>query len=307
MTEIRSLTYAHNPSALLTIWNTFWLRGHKIKLEKNIPLINLAMPDFRINPKHLMTFNKICGIKGAPFPQILYPFTLSYPFIMRLLSMKDVPVSLFTILNISNNMTLYRPVGIQESLSLECRISDIRLIPKGYELDVLSEIIANGNVVWENTATYFFRGKSNLDENTNNKSKLEPIPEGDTIGQWFLPAKDRFRFARISGDTNGIHYNKWYARLMGFKRDFAQPIRVVAKCVDVLPPLPEKWPLNLYFLLKGPAYYENNLFLKIKSTQNSHRFDLFQEGNDRPCICGTLSIDSLVTTRHTLHSTKNGG
>jgi len=35
-----------------------------------------------------------------------------------------------------------------------------------------------------------------------------------------LAGQDRFKFARISGDSNGIHYGSFYARMMGFKRGF---------------------------------------------------------------------------------------
>jgi hypothetical protein len=78
--------------------------------------------------------------------------------------------------------------------------------------------------------------------------------------------------------------------MLGFQRDFAQPIRVVAKCVDCLPERNVEKPLRLDFALKGPVYYESNLILRSLTTHNISRFDLYRETNDKPCSCGIFSV-----------------
>jgi hypothetical protein len=35
-----------------------------------------------------------------------------------------------------------------------------------------------------------------------------------------------------TGDSNGIHYNTKYARMLGFERDFAQPMFVLPKTLE---------------------------------------------------------------------------
>jgi hypothetical protein len=112
--------------------------------------------------------------------------------------------------------------------------------------------------------------------------------DAPVIKEWYLPAKDRFRFARVSGDTNGLHYGPPYARIQGFKRDFAQPIRIVAECVSLLPDVGMERPLHLDFFLKGPVYYESTLVLKNKKIKEKNRFDLYCKGNNKPCISGEL-------------------
>ena len=41
-------------------------------------------------------------------------------------------------------------------------------------------------------------------------------------------------------------------------------------------------------LYKGQMYYESELMLKHIKKEGTHRFDLYCEGNDRPCICGGI-------------------
>jgi hypothetical protein len=77
--------------------------------------------------------------------------------------------------------------------------------------------------------------------------------------------------------------------MQGFKRDFAQPIRIVAECVSSLPDVEMQRPLRLDFFLKGPVYYESTLVLKNKKMKGKNRFDLYCKGNTKPCISGELS------------------
>ena len=117
---------------------------------------------------------------------------------------------------------------------------------------------------------------------------MEPLPDENESTTWHLAPQERFKFARISGDTNGIHFCKPYAKLFGFKRDFAQPIRVIAKCIDALQELDTTGPQYLNFFLKGPVYYGNDLTMKFVKNTNNVRFDLYSENNERPCITGRL-------------------
>ena len=109
------------------------------------------------------------------------------------------------------------------------------------------------------------------------------------IAKWFLPGGNGFRFARISGDGNGIHYSKFYARLLGFKRDFAQPFPILGNAINHLINYEGNNTISLYVAFKGQFYYERNVTIKGIKTNNRNRFDIYSEGNDRPCINGILN------------------
>jgi hypothetical protein len=230
---------------------------------------------------------------------------------MRVMGTQEMPVSMFKTLNTRNSITMHRPIIPDELLDIDCYNCTPRTVPKGLEVDVKSVISIGGEKVWENITTYFYPGKFGTADALYSPPKLDPIDDAPVIKEWYFPAKDRFRFARISGDSNGIHYGSFYARMMGFKRDFAQPIRVIAKCVSSLPtntsvihgwledvvancfePLPvaeTPVPTRLDFYLKGPVYYESTLTLKNIQTKNGNRFDLYCSGNDKPVICGNFN------------------
>jgi hypothetical protein len=289
MDEIKMI-FNKTPSALYTGWKAFKSRKSIYSPDVEYPMIHSLRPDFVINKAYLKAFYEICDINHqSGYLHVLYPFTLVYPYIMRVLCSKEMPVSMFKVLNTRNSITMCRRIRPDERLDIGCHNCAPRIISKGLEIDVKSIINSGGEKVWENITTYFYPGKFGPADASHSMPKLDPIDDAPIIKEWYFPARDRFRFARISGDSNGIHYGSFYARMMGFKRDFAQPIRVIAKCVSSLPLSETTGPVRLDFYLKGPVYYESTLTLKNIQTKNSNRFDLYCSGNDKPVICGMLN------------------
>lgn len=288
--DVQDLPFDERPSALLTLWKAFRNRKSRYIPGAGIPAIRAKRSAFHIDERHMRDFYDICNINPSPYLHIMYPFALVYPYIMIVLCTRGMPLSMFRILNTRNSITMYRAIKPDEAVRIDCYNSGIRVIPRGLEIDIISEIGIDRERVWEAVATYFYPGNFGQGETVYEPPRLEPVSDAPIVQEWFLPAKDRLRFARISGDTNGIHYGSFYARMLGYRRDFAQPIRVVAQCVSSLPPLHRGRPVKLDFFLKGPVYYKSTLVLKSCPMGDYHRFDLYCRGNDKPCICGRLGV-----------------
>ena len=288
MEEAINLIFNHKPSAIYTLWQAFRSRKSRFTSEEEVPVIHASRSSLGINERHLRDFYEICHIRPLPSLHILYPFTLCYPYMMRILCRREMPFSLFKVLNTRTSITMFRAIRPDERIDIDCHNAPVRIISKGLEVDIVSEVRAGREKVWQNITIYFLRGRFGQGEKSHTPLRLAPIVDAPVIKEWYLPAKDRFRFARVSGDTNGLHYGAFYARMQGFKRDFAQPIRIVAECVSSLPNIRMARPLQLDFFLKGPVYYESMLVLKHKKMKNSDRFDLYCRGNTKPCISGEL-------------------
>jgi hypothetical protein len=285
--------FNRDPSSIGTLLRAFASRNSKFKGKDAVPLVRTERNRILISGEHAEDFNRICGLASTSDLNILYPFTIVYPYIMRVLCRSEMPFSLFRVLNTVNSITMFRPLRIGDTVDILCYNSDLRVTARGIETDIFSQISSQGAKVWENVATYLLRGRFKEAGDESSSQSLEAIPDAPIVAQWFFPARDRFRFARISGDTNGIHYWKKYARMLGFERDFAQPIRVAARCAAQLALEASPGAAKMTFLLKGPVYYERHLTLRGTGLDMGHRFDLYCEGNDRPCISGKLQCHEV--------------
>lgn len=287
MAEQIALRLRRSPSGLANLFRAFFTFGRS---RNGAPPIHEAtLLGVVPNRERHAAFLSVCGSPQRADLHLLYPFALFYPLAMRVLANRAMPFSMTRVLNTRNTIVQARPIYPSDVLNLRCRSTRWREAPKGRELDLVLDAVSDGERVWSCMATYLVRNAHGDDADPGLPAiRLEPLERAETLASWRLEPRDRVRFAKLSGDSNGIHIWSWYARRFGFERDFAQPLRVVTRCVDLLPPIGAGWPRRLEFHLKGPVYYASNLTLRGAEHGDQYRFDLHREADARPCILGQL-------------------
>lgn len=284
------LRFLRRPNALLSIALALYGISNDFKSSGQVPKIRAVWEDVKIDPDHLKDFGEVCGLPShGEFLYPLYPQTFIYPLVLRVLGHKKAPLSVFRMLNTKLQVTSHRRIGVHEPLRIISETGPLRVLPKGLELDLTSSAQANHETVWESLQTFYYRGKfGNGNPSHSDQPELPPISEAKTVASWYLPDGIGFRFARISGDANGIHYSSLYARLHGFKRDFAQPLLILSKSLSCFSDFdPSRF--RLLALFKGPVYYKSNVSLKGISSGEGIRFDIYCEDNPRPSLSCQLS------------------
>jgi hypothetical protein len=291
MTENEIILHFHRrPNALLSIALALYGISTDFKSTDRVPKIRAVWEDVKIDSNHLKDFGEVCGLPPhGEFLYPLYPLTLIYPLVLRVLGHKKAPLSVFRMLNTRLQVASHRRIGVHEPLRILCGTGPSRVVPKGLELDFTSTVQTDHETVWESLHTFYYRGKFGQGDSSHfDQPELPPISEPKTLASWNLPDGIGFRFARISGDANGIHYSRSYARLHGFKRDFAQPLLILSKSLSCFPDFdPSRF--RLLALFKGPVYYKSNVSLKGRSSGEGIRFDIYCDENPRPSLSCQLS------------------
>ena len=91
--------------------------------------------------------------------------------------------------------------------------------------------------------------------------------------RWTMPPNGHLRFARLTGDYNGIHWQNWYARLMGFKTSLYHPQHVVGQSLALLA-APAGPVQRLDTWLKGPVYHNSSVTLGSDAGPREQWFSL---------------------------------
>ena len=273
-----------------TAFLAFLGRSSKFDAGKPFPRIAAKQNSVTIDRAQLLEFCSICGIESSEKLPVVFPFTLIYPLLQRILAHKAAPLSLFQVLNSRMQVLQYRRIGLDETLDLSCEIAGQRLREKGLEMDIASIVKSAGLPVWENTQTFYYRGRFGLPDKDYLPTQSKLMTDAPEIARWFLPGGTGYRFSKLSGDGNPLHYWPRYARLLGFKRDFAQPLLILGSSLKYLCPADEEMCITLDIALKAPVYYESNIILKSEQDNDIKRFDICLEGNPLPCICGKLKF-----------------
>ena len=240
----------------------------------------------RLDRDRLRAFLALTGLPDAGSALCLYPHVFGFPLLMALLTRPAYPLPIWNALQIRNHLVLHRRLPADEPLDLETRVAGQRVLEKGLEVDMHTVLSAAGGSVWESLVTFYYRGRFGREDARSPLSQAPEI-EGPETARWRVPTGGGLRFGRLTGDYNGIHWSRVYARMSGFRTAFLHPQRVLGQCLARLPALGEHG-LRLDAWLKGPVYYGREVGLRTSRDGTGERFDLVPEGETRASIVGRL-------------------
>ena len=252
-----------------------------------LPRIVERWSPVRLDPPHLRAFLALTGLSAADGVPILYPHVFGFPLHMALLTRRAFPLPIWRALQTRNHLLRHRPFTAEEPLDLETRVAAERRLERGVEVDLETTLTSGGECVWESVVTFFYRGDYGAVQAASPPAR-SPEVGGLPMARWHVPAGVGWRFARLTGDYNGIHWMNAYARLFGFRSAFHHPQLVLGQCLARLsPPARERQRLDAW--LKGPVFYDTDVTLRAASGAGGVRFAVAMEGEARPSIVGHWS------------------
>lgn len=284
MTPTTHLRFKQRPSNLGLFFTMLRnSRSHRSPPEAALNL-RASWHDIAIDPRHLQAFHAACNLDPKDGISILYPMTLAYPIIQRMLSDTAAPMPMFRVLNTRMLMQQYRALLPGDRPSVDMYVADIRRVSKGLDLDVQINLQVGGTTTWECLMTFFYRGRFAGEPEAAASDPGPRVSQPEDSKTWVLPAAGALRFGQLSGDTNPIHYGRLYAKAFGFERDFAQPLLVIGQGLSRQPRLPSDRQI-LEARLKGPVYYERELTMLTQKTPQGSCFEVYCAPNPKPSIC----------------------
>lgn len=194
------------------------------------PRTRLVLPGLRPDPARLAAYARVCGFPAtADTLPVTYPHVLGFPLAMRLMSARDFPLPLLGLVHTSIGITRHRATPSTACYDLTVHVDGLAPHRRGTEAAVVTELRADGGLVWESRSTYLARHR------TAAAPPKEPArteePELPAVEEWRLPGDLGRRYGAASGDRNPIHLHPLTARLFGFPRAIAHGMWTVARCL----------------------------------------------------------------------------
>ncbi len=248
----------------------------------------------RVAGAALDSFLALTGLADNPRWALLYPHVAGFRLQMTVLTHPAFPFPIWGALQIRNHLVLHRPFARGDVLDMHTRVEAQRALDKGTEVDLHSSARVEGELVWESLNTFYYRSRQGARDAASPLSAA-PKVEGPIAARWVAPVAARLRFGKLTGDYNGIHLSRWYARLFGFRGAFLHPQRVLGQCLARLPRPDGATPLRLDAWLKGPVYYGSELALRVAETLDAVTFALQVDRDERPAIVGRVLVERTTS------------
>jgi len=271
----------------------FFVKGKKRFSERPTALTTGAVvKGLRADRDKVGRYREACGYDADGALPLLYPHILTSSMHMSLMARDTFPLSPLGAVHARNHILQRRPLPEDGAYDLRCTMdySAFRVVKQGAEADIVTEVSQDGEKIWESVSTYLFRGKFGEAEAPPALAQLPELGSPDHDAEWAIPKYMGKRYAKITGDYNPIHINKYAAKLFGFPRDIIHGMWNLARAVNHVPPLDDGGARRLDALFKGPAFIGSAMKLQAETGADARRFDCFCGDNPRPVIVGRYSL-----------------
>ena len=278
--------HRHAPSAAAFMARAF-RRSPGLPRDDSLPPLVQRWTALRLEERHREAISHLTGLSDPGALELLVPHVLGFRLTMAMLTHRAYPLPIWNALQIRNTLALDEHIEWGEEHELETRVVAHRILEKGAEIDLASELARGTQRIWHSKVTFFYRGRFGAASPEPAAAQApELAPQGEAFFE--MPRAGGMAMARLTGDYNPIHYWGWYARRLRFATRFLHPQRTVGICLARLPAASPPRP-RLDVWIKGPVFYGSRVALRWQPTSSGGRFGLALEGDPRYAIRGELS------------------
>lgn len=243
-----------------------------------------------IDPVRLKAYREVCGFPEGSEVPATFPHILAAPLHLALLTHPRCLVPAAGIIHARNQIRQYGLVPVGQPLEVAVRLEGHREVRNGYEVDVLTEVRWNGEVLWESVTTVFVhqkRPQAPQEPSPEKGQPRAPDPEATTVQDLRLPANQGRRYAQVSGDYNPIHLYPWTARLLGFPRPIIHGMWSLARCIAAIPT--PALPHQLEVEFRRPISLPGRVRLETGETEAGHFFRMVHPENGKVYLSGRFT------------------
>jgi hypothetical protein len=243
------------------------------------PALSARWDGYRPGAREIERYTQLCGLPRAidTLPP-LFVHAIAFRLQMALLTHREVPVPIWRVLQVRNDLREHAAIARTATLDFETRVLAHRVLAKGLEVDLRTTITADGMAVAESINTFYVRGRFGA-ASEDPAEASPPAADGDAIAAWRMEAGGGARFGALTGDYNGIHLFDGYARRFGFRRAFFHPLRVVVQAL-VHAGLAQGGARRVQVWLRGPVFHDAQVELR----RGGDVLALFVQGDPRPAV-----------------------
>ena len=179
------------------------------------PTRTVSVTDLSIDPANVAEYASVTGLRFDNTVPLTYPFALTFPAMMSLLTGFDFPFAAMGSVHLENRITRYRPIAVTDVLDVEVRAENLREHRRGLLIDAVTDIRIGNDLAWHQVATFLHQQRTSLsDEPKPEPAKQPKLPPPNAILS-ITPGLIR-HYASVGGDHNPIHTNSIGAKLFGF-------------------------------------------------------------------------------------------
>lgn len=180
-----------------------------------LPTRTVTVEELPIDRANVAEYAAVTGLRYGNNVPLTYPFALTFPTMMSLVTGFDFPFAAMGSVHVENQITQYRPIAVTDTVGVRVHAENLREHRKGLLVDLVTEASVGNDTAWHQVTTFLHQQRTSLSDEPKPPPQKQPkLPPPSTVVR-ISPGLIR-RYAVVSGDHNPIHTNPIAARLFGF-------------------------------------------------------------------------------------------
>ncbi|WP_099020972.1 MaoC/PaaZ C-terminal domain-containing protein [Mycolicibacterium palauense] len=176
---------------------------------------SISVPQLSIDRANVAAYASVTGLRYGDSVPLTYPFALTFPTVMSLVTGFDFPFAAMGSVHVENHITQYRPIAVTDTVGVEVHAENLREHRKGLLVDIVTDVRVGNEAAWHQVTTFLHQQRTSLSDEPKPPPQKQPkLPPPSTILR-ITPGQIR-RYASIGGDHNPIHTSSLGAKLFGF-------------------------------------------------------------------------------------------
>src|SRR3954453_14611611 len=143
-----------------------------------LPDRTLTVDELTIDPANVADYAKVTGFRFGDKVPLTYPFALTFPTVISLVTGFDFPFAAMGSVHIENHITQYRPIGVTDTVGVAVHAENLREHRKGLLVDIVTDIKVGNDTAWHQVTTFLHQQKTSLSDEPKppqeKQSKLGP-------------------------------------------------------------------------------------------------------------------------------------
>jgi len=180
-----------------------------------VPDRTLTVDELSIDPANVAAYANVTGLRFGDTVPLTYPFALTFPTVMSLVSGFDFPFAAMGSVHIENHITQHRPIAVTDTVAVAVHAENLREHRKGLLVDIVTDVNVGNDTAWHQVTTFLHQQRTSLSGEPKPPPQPQPKLDPPNAVLHITPGQIR-HYASVGGDHNPIHTNSIAAKLFGF-------------------------------------------------------------------------------------------
>jgi acyl dehydratase len=180
-----------------------------------LPDRTLTVDELTIDPANVADYANVTGLRFGDKVPLTYPFALTFPTVMSLVTGFDFPFAAMGSVHIENQITQHRPILVSDTVSARVHAENLREHRRGLLVDVVTDVSVGNDKAWHQVTTFLHQQRTSLSDEPKPPPQKQPKLGPPNAVLRITPGQIR-HYASVGGDHNPIHTNPIAAKLFGF-------------------------------------------------------------------------------------------